>query len=143
MGGIFVLFQKQDQRRLDMADVNVYTAARLGDMASSLKRLAQSFTEEMDGQHLTKEDGAAAMQTAAAMVCGSCSRCNLYQDSAREDSYYLYYLLRAFEVHGAVRMEDMPLLFRQTCFHKDRYLEQLNRSLGRATMNLSWKNRFL
>lgn len=138
-----MLFQRQDQKRLDMADVNVYTAARLGDMASSLKRLAQSFTEEMDGQHLTKEDGAAAMQTAAAMVCGSCSRCNLYQDSAREDSYYLYYLLRAFEVHGAVRMEDMPLLFRQTCFHKDRYLEQLNRSLGRATMNLSWKNRFL
>ena len=73
-----MLFQRHEQRRLDMADVNVYTAARLGDMASSLKRLAQSFTEEMDGQHLTKEDGAAAMQTAAAMVCGSCSRCNLY-----------------------------------------------------------------
>ncbi|MDO5417803.1 MAG: SpoIIE family protein phosphatase [Lachnospiraceae bacterium] len=126
-----------------MADVNVYTAARLGDMAASLSRLAQSFTEEMDGKHLTKEDGAAAMQTAAAMVCGSCSRCNLYQDSAREDSYYLHYLLRAFEVHGAVRMEDMPLLFRQTCFHKEKYLNQLNSSLGRATMNLSWKNRFL
>lgn len=138
-----MLFQGRNQKRLDMADVNVYTAARLGDMASSLKRLAQSFTEEIDGRHLTREDGAAAMQTAAAMVCGSCSRCNLYQDSAREDSYYLYYLLRAFEVHGAVRMEDMPLLFRQTCFHKERYLNQLNSSLGRATMNLSWKNRFL
>ncbi len=142
-GGIFVLFQKRNQKRLDMADVNVYTAARLGDMASSLRRLAQSFSDEMDGGHLTREDGAAAMQTAAAMVCGSCSRCNLYQDSDREESYYLYYLLRAFEVHGAVRMEDMPLLFRQTCYHKERYLNQLNKSLGRATMNLSWKNRFL
>lgn len=142
-GGIFVLFQKRSQRRLDMADVNGYTAARLGDMASSLKRLAQSFSDEMDGQHLTREDGAAAMQTAASMVCGSCSRCNLYQDSSQEDSYYLYYLLRAFEVHGAVRMEDMPLLFRQTCYHKEKYLSQLNKSLGRATMNLSWKNRFL
>lgn len=138
-----MLFQRQDPKRLDLADVNVYTAARLGDMAGSLKRLAQSFSEEMDGRHLTKEDGAAAMQTAAAMVCGSCSRCNLYQDSSREDSYYLYYLLRAFEVNGSVRMEDMPLLFRQTCFHKDKYLNQLNKSLGRATMNLSWKNRFL
>lgn len=143
MGGIFVLFRKRNQKSLDMADVNVYTASRLGDMASSLRRLAQSFTEEMDGRHLTREDGAAAMQTAAAMVCGSCSRCNLYQDSAREDSYYLYYLLRAFEVHGAVRMEDMPLLFRQACYHRERYLNQLNKSLGRATMNLSWKNRFL
>ena len=143
IGGIFVLFRRQNQKRLDMADVNVYTAARLGDMASSLSRLAQSFSEEIDGRHLTREDGAAAMQTAAAMVCGGCTRCNLYQDSSREDSYYLYYLLRAFEVHGSVRMEDMPLLFRQTCFHKEKYLSQLNSSLGRATMNLSWKSRFL
>ncbi len=138
-----MLFQKRNQKNLDMADVNVYTAARLGDMASSLKRLAQSFTDEMDGQHLTREDGAAAMQTAAAMVCGSCSRCSLYQDSAREDNYYLYYLLRSFEVNGAVRMDDMPALFRQACYHKEKYLNQLNKSLGRATMNLSWKNRFL
>ena len=48
IGGIFVLFQKRNQKNLDMADVNVYTAARLGDMASSLKRLAQSFTDEID-----------------------------------------------------------------------------------------------
>ena len=104
-----MFFFRKKEKRLDMADVNVYTAARLADLAASLSCLAKSFTEEIDGQHLTREDGAAAMQTAAAMVCGSCSRCNLYQDSAREDSYYLYYLLRAFEVHGAVRMEDMPL----------------------------------
>lgn len=138
-----MLFQRQNHKRLDMAEVNGYTAARLGDMASSLSRLAQSFSDELDGRHLSREDGAAAMQTAAAMVCGGCTRCNLYQDSSREDSYYLYYLLRAFELHGAVRMEDMPLLFRETCFHKDKYLTQLNSSLGRATMNLSWKNRFL
>ena len=142
-GGIFLFFFKRKEKRLDMADATGYTAARLADLAASLSRLAKSFTEEIDGRHLSREDGAAAMQTAAAMVCGSCSRCNLYQDSAREDSYYLYYLLRAFEVHGAVRMEDMPLLFRQTCFHKEKYLNQLNSSLGRATMNLSWKNRFL
>ena len=77
------------------------------------------------------------------MVCGGCSRCSLYQDAAQEDSYYLYYLLRAFEMNGAVRLEDMPLLFRQACYHKEKYLSQLNKSLGRATMNLSWKNRFL
>lgn len=138
-----MLFHKRSRKGLDMADVNGYTAARLGDMASSLKRLAQSFTEEMDGQHLTREDGAAALQTAAAMVCGGCSRCSLYQDAAQEDSYYLYYLLRAFEMNGAVRLEDMPLLFRQACYHKEKFLSQLNKSLGRATMNLSWKNRFL
>ena len=81
-----MFFFRKKEKRLDMADVNVYTAARLADLAASLSCLAKSFTEEIDGQHLTREDGAAAMQTAAAMVCGSCRRCNLYQDSAREDS---------------------------------------------------------
>ena len=34
-------------------------------------------------------------------------------------------------------------MFQTGCRKKDAYLAQLNRSLGRATMNLSWKNRFL
>ena len=83
------------------------------------------------------------MQTAASMVCGSCSRCNLYRDSQKEDSYYLYYLLRAFEQKGHVDFEDMPRFFLETCRKREDYVGQLNRSLGRATMNLEWKNRFL
>lgn len=85
----------------DMADVNVYTARRLKSMALSLGGLAQAFADEIGGQgHLTKEDGLAAMQTAASAVCGDCTRCNLYYGSRRDDSYYLYYLLRTFEQKG-------------------------------------------
>ena len=52
-----------------MADVNVYTARRLKSMALSLGGLAQAFADEIGGQgHLTKEDGLAAMQTAASAV---------------------------------------------------------------------------
>ena len=76
-------------------------------------------------------------------MCENCSRCNLYADSEKEDSYYLYYLLRAFEQKGHIDFEDMPQMFQSGCRKKEDYLAQLNRSLGRATMNLSWKNRFL
>ena len=48
------------------------------------------------------------MQASAALVCDNCSRCNLYADSEKEDSYYLYYLLRAFEQKGHIDFEDMP-----------------------------------
>ena len=37
----------------------------------------------------------------------------------------------------------MPQAFQEECLRKGAYLAQMNRSLGRATMNLSWKNRFL
>lgn len=128
----------------DMADVNVYTARRLKDMAMSLSGLAQAFADEIGGdRQLTRDDGLAAMQTAAAVVCGDCSRCNLYSSGEKEDSYYLYYLLRAFEQKGRIDAEDMPRLFNETCRRKEEYVGQLNRNLGRATMNLAWKNRFM
>lgn len=131
-------------KRRDMADVNVYTAGRLSEMARSLGLLAKSCMDGMDeDKGLTKDDALAAMQMSAAMVCGDCSRCNLYSDSEKEDSYYLFYLLRAFEQKGHVDYEDMPRLFLETCRRKADYMAQLNRNLGRATMNLEWKNRFL
>lgn len=131
-------------RRRDMADVNVYTASRLGEMARSLEILARSCQDEMDRKRgLSREDAMAAMQMSAAMVCEGCSRCNLYRDSEKEDSYYLYYLLRAFEQKGQVEYEDMPRFFLEICRRREEYLAQLNRHLGRATMNLEWKNRFL
>lgn len=136
------MFRKRKRR--DMADVNVYTARRLNDMAQSLSLLARTCVEtESQGRGLTRDDALAAMQTAAAMVCGGCNKCNLYRDTEKEDSYYLYYLLRAFEQKGHVEFEDMPRFFLETCRRREDYVGQLNRHLGRATMNLEWKNRFL
>ncbi len=135
---------KRTEGHKDMANIQVYTAKKLGDMADSLEKLAKSFDgDPINGRNLSKEEGQAAMQMAAAMVCGDCKRCNLYSGSEKEESYYLYYLLRTFEQKGSVEYEDMPRLFQETCRRQEDYMGQLNRNLGRATMNLSWKNRFL
>ena len=122
------------------SDVNYYTARKLEDMARSMERLAKAFDEGMHKTgSLTRDDGLAAMQTSASMVCQDCSQCGIYAESEREDSYYLYYLLRAFEQKGQIEKEDMPRPFLAGCRKKEDYLAQLNRSLARAAMNLSWK----
>ncbi|MDR0924823.1 MAG: SpoIIE family protein phosphatase [Hungatella sp.] len=127
-----------------MADVNVYTAKRLNDMANSLGELARACTDDLSAeQGLTKEDGIAALQTAAAMVCAGCNKCIVYSGKEQDNQYYLQYLVRAFEQKGSVDYGDMPRFFLETCKRKDDYMVQLNRGLGRATMNLAWKNRFL
>ena len=55
-------------RRRDMADVNVYTARRLKEMAQSLGILAKSCQEDSGtDKGLTRDDAVAAMQMAAAM----------------------------------------------------------------------------
>lgn len=130
----------------DMADFNGYTAKRLREMAESFAGLSKAFGGNSGETGLSREDGAAAMEAAAAMVCGSCEKCGIRGECRREDgeeNYYLYYLLRTFEKKGAVDYEDMPRRFLETCRRKADYLGQLNRNLGRATMNLAWKSRFL
>ena len=108
------------ERRRDMADVNIYTAGKLSGMARSLGLLARSCLDGIEGEKgLTREDALTAMQMSARMVCGDCSRCNLYSNSEKEDSYYLYYLLRAFEQKGKISEEDMPRLFLETCRRKE------------------------
>ena len=128
----------------DMADVNVYTAKRLNDMANSLGELARACTDELSAeQGLTKEDGIAALETAAAMVCAGCNKCIVYPGKEQDNQYYLQYLIRAFEQKGSVDYGDMPRFFLESCKRREEYLAHLNRGLGRATMNLAWKNRFL
>ena len=52
---------KKKSLHRDMADVNVYTARRLKDMAMSLSGLAQAFADEIGGgRQLTKGDGSHA-----------------------------------------------------------------------------------
>lgn len=135
---------KRQESHGDMADIHVYTARKLSDMAGSLEGLARTFREDaISAKGLSREDGIMAMQTAAAAVCGECRRCGFCGDGQAGDSYYLYYLLRTFEQKGALDYEDMPRLFQETCRRKEEYVGSLNRNLGRATMNLTWKNRFL
>ena len=50
--------------------INYYTARKLKDMAQSLEQLAKAFDEGAgETMSLTKDDGLAAMQTCAALVC--------------------------------------------------------------------------
>lgn len=96
----------------DMANVNVYTAKRLNDMANSLGELARACTDELSAeQGLTKEDGVAALETAAAMVCAGCNKCFVAPGKEPDNQYYLNYLIRAFEQKGNVDYGDMPRFF--------------------------------
>ena len=60
--------------------INYYTARKLKDMAQSLEQLAKAFDEGAgETMNLTKDDGLAAMQTCAALVCGNCGGCSFMQ----------------------------------------------------------------
>ena len=123
-----------------------YAAGRLAEISESLGQLAKVMKNSGGEPGLSREDGIAALESAAAMVCGSCGRCGLKQECLKQqdgENYFLYYLLRSFEKKGALEYPDMPREFLDRCRKKTDYLRELNRSLGRSTMGLAWKNRFL
>ena len=123
-----------------------YAAERLAEISESLGQLAKVMKNSGGEPGLSREDGIAALESAAAMVCGSCGRCSLKQECLKQqdgENYFLYYLLRSFEKKGALEYPDMPREFLDRCRKKTDYLRELNRSLGRSTMGLAWKNRFL
>lgn len=140
-----------------MEDAGGYTAKKLKSLAWSFEGLSQAFSDDIQGgAELSRKDALAAMQMTATLVCGDCRRC-------MENGEYADYIeaagagyerqevcqrqpgrmLEAFRENGSVCEEDMPEPFLQTCRRREEYLGQLNRNLGRASMNLLWKNRFL
>lgn len=128
----------------EMMDINKYTANKLKEMSESLETLSKTFSDGISrNEQLGHQEGQAAMQMAAAMVCGNCRGCSLSHQSDEEDNYYLYYVLHTFEKQGILGYEDMPQMFVETCKKKDQYLDYLNHNLGKAQANLTWKNRFL
>ena len=68
------------------------------------------------------------------------------EDQDRGELFF-YYLLRSFGEKGALEYPDMPREFLDRCRKKTDYLRELNRSLGRSTMNLAleetgfWRSR--
>ena len=96
----------------DMADVNVYTAKRLNDMASSLGELAKACTDDLSAeQGLTKEDGKAALETAAAMVCAGCNKCIVYPGKEQDNQYYLQYWFVHLNKKGVWTTGTCPVFF--------------------------------
>ena len=88
--------------------INYYTARKLKDMAQSLEQLAKAFDEGAgETMSLTKDDGLAAMQTCAALVCGNCGGCSLYADSEKEDIKQGYPQL-ASPVEGTLPFDYAP-----------------------------------
>ena len=74
-----------------------YAAERLAEISDSLGQLAKIMKNSGEDPGLSREDGIAALESAASMVCGSCDRCGMKQECLDEqdgEHYFLYYLDR-------------------------------------------------
>ncbi|MCD8330579.1 MAG: SpoIIE family protein phosphatase [Lachnospiraceae bacterium] len=118
---------------------------RMREMSRCLHHLSYSFRDDLEKSYarMSREEAAAALTNTAEQVCGACGRCHASQLAIQKDAYYLQYLTAAYRKNGAVRREDMPQLFAETCRESGIYIERLNREMERNQSQTDWKRRYL
>lgn len=117
---------------------------RLGDMAASFRKLSHMMGQETwERAELTEDEKAQAFSEITEKMCADCGR----REHCWEKEYYdtchsAYKLLNVYSEQGQIVKTQVPTGFRHRCIHIDHFVNEANRVMQNASMNMVWKNRF-
>ena len=120
-----------------------FVRCRLGDMASSFRKLSHMLTNEIpEKEGLSEGEVAQAFSEVTETMCAACGR----REHCWEKEYYdtchsAYNLLHMFSENGQVDRKQVPAGFRRRCINIDGFLKETNRVMQMASVNLRWQNR--
>lgn len=142
---VMKVFLKETVREEPIEEANEqnFIRCRLGDMASSFRKLSHMLTNEIpEKEGLSEGQVAQAFSELTENMCASCGR----RTHCWEKEYYdtcqsAYNLLHIFSEHGQVERKQVPASFRRRCINIDGFLKETNRVMQMANMNLRWQNR--
>lgn len=120
-----------------------FVKCRLGDMASSFRKLSHMLGSEIpEKENLSDGEVAHAFSEVTENMCASCGRReHCWEKEYYDTSHSAYNLLRVFSERGQVDKKQVPSSFRRRCIHIDGFLKETNRVMQMASMNLRWQNR--
>ena len=138
---IMKVFLKDNVREVPVSEKESeenFVRCRLGDMASSFRKLSHMLTNEIpEKEGLSEGEVAQAFSEVTETMCAACGR----REHCWEKEYYdtchsAYNLLHMFSENGQV-----PAGFRRRCINIDGFLKETNRVMQMASVNLRWQNR--
>ena len=112
------------------------TADSYGKLSRSLMNLKPGIRPPDAGQT------AAAVERAAAMVCGGCRQCGIGKREEMGGGLDFERLCVCFREKGCLEPEDMPEDFRTACRRQSMYLEAVADCLGSVGYEEGWRSRF-
>ncbi len=143
---IMKVFLKEREREapvIEKENEENFIRCRLGDMASSFRKLSHILTNEIpEKEGLSEGEVAQAFSEVTENMCAACGR----RQHCWEKEYYdtchsAYNLLHIFSENGQVDRKQVPPSFRRRCINIDGFLKETNRVMQMASMNLRWQNR--
>lgn len=143
---IMKVFLKDNVREVPVSEKESeenFVRCRLGDMASSFRKLSHMLTNEIpEKEGLSEGEVAQAFSEVTETMCAACGR----REHCWEKEYYdtchsAYNLLHMFSENGQVDRKQVPAGFRRRCINIDGFLKETNRVMQMASVNLRWQNR--
>jgi len=139
------LFTVEARSNFEEMQVQNLTRERLRDFSDSFQKLAKSFYSLAQKRaNLEKSDVDMIFDNVSDNICKKCKNCtqcwekNFYNTQQTAAS-----ILEAAKQQGYVKAEDLPDAFSKRCIHFERFLNETNRELAFATLNMNWSNRMV
>lgn len=152
---IFVLIPKQYLYPVDLAmkeiGENVYakhnlqmiTKTKLRDFSDSFQKLSKAFYHMADTkQSLNRKDVDNVFDELSERLCRHCVKCNYCWKHNYYNTYQAAYsIIGAVDRDGTILEEEIPFDFTKSCINYKTFIEETQRSLEMAKVNLGWYNR--
>lgn len=123
--------------------LQLVTKRKLTEFSESFRQLAKTFYSISDLKtKLDKKDMDKVLEELTENLCKQCEKSNRCLGYTRHERYQTSLsMLEAVNAKGCVVEGDLPRDFSNKCSYLDSFVQEANRELEFAKLNLNWKNR--
>lgn len=123
--------------------LQLVTKRKLTEFSESFRQLSKTFYSIADPKsQLEKKDMDIVLEELTKNICKQCEKSNRCLGYTRHERYQTALsMLEAVNTKGCVIEEDLPKDFSNKCSYLETFVQEANRELEFAKLNLNWRNR--
>lgn len=151
---IFVLLPSSWIKRIDLSKQNkgevgfirqnlqLSAKRKIRDFSDAFWQLSKTFYSISERKkHLNVQDVDGILEDLSERLCRHCEKCNRCVDlSGRARMRKSETIMLAAQENGMILEDDFPEEFAQRCYYYDLFVQETNRGLELAKLNLNWYN---
>ncbi|BCN28986.1 stage II sporulation protein E [Anaeromicropila herbilytica] len=124
-------------------NIQSIAVGKLKEFSESFKKLSYTFQTISEKKSiLNRQDIDRIFDDVSEKLCKKCSKCDFCWKKEFYDTYKAAFsMLSSAERNGYIMEGDVPDAFLNRCINMKEFLQETNKSLELAKINLNWKNR--
>ena len=137
------LIMTHTDRTVEQNNMQDIARGKLKEFSESFQKLSKSFYDISEVKtSLNREDINQIFDGLSDKLCRNCHNCNQCWKNNFYDTYKAAFaILSSAERNGEIKREDIPVGFAKQCVHLESFLNETNRGLELANLNLHWYNK--